>query len=368
MMADNIKYQFFQDYGFSDELKARMHKNTPDLIELINRGLIVNHRDFDKIMDCVENGKEIYIYTGRGPSSSSLHFGHYLPFFITQKLQQILGAKVVIQITDDEKYLYAKNEKTPNTLSYYTKLADDNIKDIIAFGFDPSKTFIFKNTEFMGNLYSVDLQIKRFFTINQIKHSFGITDSDNVGKLSYPSIQMVPCVPSVFDGFIGKDAQCLIPCADDQEVYFRLARDILNKMKVKKPSMVFVGYVPSIQTIEEKMSSSKPDTAIFLNDSNKQIRKQINKAFSGGRDTIEEHREKGAQCKVDVPLNILKYFIDTVEFNKIKELYGSGEYLSSQVKNIVIDKLIEIKDRFASTRNIPKYTTHEFTSLHKTSK
>ena len=44
-----------------------------------------------------------------------------------------------------------------------------------------------------------------------------------------------------------------------------------------------------------KMSASIPNSAIFVTDSPAQIKKKVNKyAFSGGGETVEEHREKGA--------------------------------------------------------------------------
>ena len=42
------------------------------------------------------------------------------------------------------------------------------------------------------------------------------------------------------------------------------------------------------------MSASDPNSAIFVTDTAKQIKTKINKfAFSGGRATVEEHRERG---------------------------------------------------------------------------
>ena len=42
------------------------------------------------------------------------------------------------------------------------------------------------------------------------------------------------------------------------------------------------------------MSASDPNSAIFVTDTAKQIKTKINKfAFSGGRATVDEHREKG---------------------------------------------------------------------------
>jgi len=39
------------------------------------------------------------------------------------------------------------------------KMAKDNIKDIIAFGFDPEKTFIFTDTDYIKELYPNVLKV-----------------------------------------------------------------------------------------------------------------------------------------------------------------------------------------------------------------
>ena len=47
------------------------------------------------------------------------------------------------------------------------------------------------------------------------------------------------------------------------------------------------------------MSASDTTSSIYLTDTPKQIKTKINKyAFSGGKDTIEEHREKGGDTEV----------------------------------------------------------------------
>ena len=53
----------------------------------LRRGLFFSHRDFDQIINCHKNGKPFYLYTGRGPSSESLHVGHLIPFIMTKWLQ-----------------------------------------------------------------------------------------------------------------------------------------------------------------------------------------------------------------------------------------------------------------------------------------
>ena len=92
------------------------------------------------------------------------------------------------------------------------------------------------------------------------------------------------------------------------------------------------------------MSSSDPKSCILLTDTKKQIKKKINKyAFSGGGQSIEEHRANGANLEVDIPYNWLRFYLDDDEkLEEIAEKYGSGEMLTSEVKNLLIEILQKI--------------------------
>jgi len=94
----------------------------------------------DRIVTYAEEGKPFYLYTGRGPSSEALHMGHLIPFFFTKYLQDAFNVPLVIQLTDDEKFLWKDL-----TIDKSYSLAIENAKDIIAIGFNPDKTFIFSD-------------------------------------------------------------------------------------------------------------------------------------------------------------------------------------------------------------------------------
>lgn len=50
----------------------------------LRRGIVFCHRDLDAILDKYERGLPFYLFTGRGPSSDSLHIGHSIPFEFTK--------------------------------------------------------------------------------------------------------------------------------------------------------------------------------------------------------------------------------------------------------------------------------------------
>ena len=51
---------------------------------LMRRGMIFSHRDLGFILDKYEKGVPFFLYTGRGPSSDSMHVGHAIPFEFTK--------------------------------------------------------------------------------------------------------------------------------------------------------------------------------------------------------------------------------------------------------------------------------------------
>ena len=67
----------------------------------------------------------------------------------------------------------------------------------------------------------------------RIKGIFGFGDSDAMGKISFPAIQASPSFsgsfPAIFNGNL--DVPCLIPCAIDQDPYFRMTRDVAPRLK-----------------------------------------------------------------------------------------------------------------------------------------
>ena len=50
----------------------------------LRRGIVFSHRDLNLILDRYEKGQPFFLYTGRGPSSDSVHLGHMVPFEFTK--------------------------------------------------------------------------------------------------------------------------------------------------------------------------------------------------------------------------------------------------------------------------------------------
>ena len=82
----------------------------------------------------------------------------------------------------------------------------------------------------------------------------------------------------------------------------------LGGMGLMQPSSTYHQF--AVGMTGGKMSSSMPETTIFLNDSMKTIEKKIKSSFSGGQPTVEEHRKKGGNPDIDVAYQYLRYFFE----------------------------------------------------------
>ena len=133
-----------------------------------------------------------------------------------------------------------------------------------------------------------------------------------------------------------------------------MTRDVVPKLGYHKPALIESVFFPALQGDSGKMSSSDPNSSIFVTDTRKQIKTKINKyAFSGGQDTLEEQREKGANLDVDVPWKYLNFFMEDEEkLAEIGEAYSSGKMLTGEIKAILIDVLADMVERHQRARAV----------------
>lgn len=316
------------------ELLKKIEKITGELHPFLRRGIFFSHRDMKLLLEDYEKGKKFFLYTGRAPSGP-IHLGHISVWLFMRWLQEKFDAEVWFQFPDEEKYLFKQNSNWEE-IQKWTK---ENMLDIIALGFDPKKTHFIINTKHAGIIYPEAIKVAKRITFSSIKAAFGFTDSNNIGSIFYTAMQTVPVfLPNVLSG---KKEKCLIPLGIDQDVHFRISRDVVEKLGHQKPAIIHAKFMPPLTSVEGKMSSSDVSKAILMTDSPTQVKKKINKhAFSGGQDTIEEHRKKGGNVKIDVACQWLKYFEeDDKKLEDIYTKYSQGELLSGEVKKILIDKI-----------------------------
>jgi tryptophanyl-tRNA synthetase len=291
-----------------------------------------------------EKGGKFVLYTGRGPSGHT-HLGHLVPWIFTKWLQDIFDVDLYFQITDDEKFLFNQDLSFEETMNY----AYENAKDILAVGFDPQKTHFIFDSQLTKTMYQIAVRVANRVTFSTARAVFGFTNDSNIGMIFYPAIQAMPCfLPTEL---LGAKVPVLIPAAIDQDPYWRITRDVAPKLGYYKPTAIHCKFFPGLAE-GGKMSASQPDTCIFTTDTPKQAKKKIMRAFTGGRDTVEEQRELGGEPDKCIIYQYEYYLFepDDSEITKMKDDCLDGKLLCGQCKKKLATKVMAFLEEHQQKR------------------
>jgi len=324
-VSGDIDYERLLDDFGADRLSDRQQTRLGH--PLARRDVFYAGRSVDRFL----NADRRSVVTGRGPSGP-MHLGHVLPFYFAKHLQDAFDATVYVPLSDDEKY-YAKDQTYPETRNYLR----DNLRDVLAVGFDPEKTRIVVDTDDADVVYPVASAFAGDITHSQMTATYG--DPPNVGLAFYPAVQTAHLLlPQLVHG----EHATLVPIAVDQDPHVRVSRDVAAKAKydVSKPGALLGKFLPSLDG-PGKMSSSE-GVAVHLDDDPETVREKISShAYTGGRATVAEHREKGGIPEEDVPFQYLQAFFESDDdrLRDVEAAYRSGELLSGELKELAAEKI-----------------------------
>ncbi|MBS3167557.1 tryptophan--tRNA ligase [Candidatus Woesearchaeota archaeon] len=341
----------------NDIVLKRIEKHTKELHFMLRRKVFFAHRDLNWVLNEYEKGNKFYLYTGRAPSGP-VHLGHMMPWLFTKWLQDKFEVDLWFQFPDEEKFLFKDNLTLEDTTEKYLQ---DNMLDLIALGFDPKKTKFLIDTKNADLMYKEACRVAKKITFSTVKAAFGLTDQSNIGEIFYTSMQAVPAfLPSVLKN---KKIPCVITHAVDQDVHFRVTRDILPKIGHYKPASIQCMFLPPLTGSSGKMSASEQSSALYTTDTPEEAAKKIRKyAFSGGQATIEEHRKKGGNPDIDVSYQWLRMMFepDDKKLEKIYQDYKSGALLTGELKEILIEKVTYFLKEHQKNREKAKKQVNKF--------
>ncbi|NWG10211.1 tryptophan--tRNA ligase [Candidatus Bathyarchaeota archaeon] len=340
----------FGTQPITEELLQKIAKHTDKLHLQLRRQLFFSHRDLDVLLNLYDKGIKFVLYTGRGPSGP-VHIGHLIPWIFTKHLQEKFKTRIYFQMTDDEKFLVEDELKLEQT----RKFGRENALDLIALGFEPEDTFIIFDVEDIDLLYDISLEVAKRITYSTAKATFGFQDSTNIGWIFWPAIQAVPCF--IHAKLTGENVPALIPAAIDQDPYWRVTRDIAQKLGYYKPAQIHCRLLPGLGG-GGKMSSSEPETTIFTTDKSEAVKRKIWNAFTGGKETAAEQKKIGAEPNICTIFQYY-YFLFEERDEKLSEREKkcrNGEILCGECKMDLAERvngfLAEHQKRREKARNI----------------
>ncbi len=324
----------FGTQKINEELLERIKKHAGELHYALRRGHFFSHRDMDWLLDMLEKGTPFVLYTGRGPSDS-VHVAHYFIWKFAKWLQDVFDVELYFQVTDDEKFFL----KRDRTLDYMVEHAYENMKDVMAIGFDPKKTHFILDTMVGPEFIKLTVEVAKRVTFSTVKAVFGFDNSTNIGMIHFPAVQAAPCFyPSVVKG---KKTPVLIPAAIDQDPYWRITRDVAERMGYFKPAAIHSRFVPGL-TGDEKMAASDQMSALYTTDTPKLAKKKVMNAFTGGQTTVEEQRQLGANpdiCAVFAYFNFI-FEEDDEKLAERQNACRSGELLCGHCKKELANRVV----------------------------
>ena len=190
--------------------------------------------------------------------------------------------------------------------------------------------------------YRLASNFSRYATFNEFR---GVYGEITPGKMNASLLQAADMYHPQLPEFEGESIPTFIPVGIDQDPHIRIARDMARRNKDHKfipIASTYLLFMPGLQGAKGKMSSSNPNSNIALTDSPEEVKKKINKyAFSGGQETLEEHRKKGGNPEIDVCFQYLRFLFedDDQKLKEIEEKYRSGELLTGELKKYTIEKI-----------------------------
>lgn len=309
-----------------------------------------------ELRELFETKESPLAYDGFEPSGLA-HLGSGLVRAI--KLNDFIkaGCKFKLLIADWFAWI---NNKMGGDLDKIQKAGKYLVKAWESFGIDKSKVEIIWTSDMVDNrdYWKRVISVAKVTTIKRMLRCSPIMGRKE-GEMLYAAQLFYPSMQAADPFELGVD---ICQLGMDQRHATILSREVADKIKEKKPVCIhhhlLLGLLgqrmgteqAGYQDLDLKMSKSKPDSAIFIHDTDKDIKRKLKKAYCPEKQ-VEDNPI------IDICRNIVfrKYdglkverpekFGGNLEFSSFDELvktYKKGELHPLDLKNSVAEKLIEI--------------------------
>jgi len=343
----------FSEFGIGSFKKFRSKLS---MNRYIRRGIIFGHRDFDRIMDAIENKKPFVMMTGLMPSGR-FHFGHKM---VADQIvfYQKMGADIFVCSADIEAYCVRGI-----SLEIAREIAiNEYLVNYVALGLNLNKTNFWFQSNYVVPYYRFRDILSKRVTLNELK---GIYGDISPGKIISVLTQSADILHPQLEEF-GGPKPTIVPVGADQDPHIRLTRDLAirfqSEFRLMQPSATYHKFMRGLQG--GKMSSSDPKSYIALSDKPKGAIKKIMNAKTGGRATVDEQRNMGGVPERCTVYDLLFYHLidNDKELMNIYEECKSGELICGECKAKCVDIMIRFLDKHQKRMEKAKTLVNEYLS------
>ncbi len=311
-------------------------RSIPDPHLLMKRKIIFGHRDFDRVLSALKKGEEFAVMTGLMPSGR-MHIGHKL--VIDQLIwYQAHNSDIFLCVADLEAYsARGTSAKDSKRLAVEEYLANYQ-----ALGLDIGRCHVYFQSK-RNPVRNLAFLMSKRVNFSEMRAIYGFVGESNISNIFYPMIDIADILHPQLEEF-GGPRPTVVPVGIDQDPHIRLARDVAARFQRDfgfiLPSSTYHRLLPGL--MGGKMSSSKPQTAIFLTDSDIVIAKKIKDAFTGGRSTAAEQRKIGGdyiKCRV-YELYLHHLLPEDEKLLEVQEFCKSGKIICGECKDRAIGLMV----------------------------
>jgi len=387
--------KFFTEFGIEPIEAVLQH--IPDPPVFLRRGIVIGQRDYLPIVTAMNTGSPFHVLTGFMPSGHP-HLGHLMVMKeVVWHVQQ--GGNGYVAVADREAH--AVRGISWNKCEEYAR---EYLQCLYALGYEGQTYYQSKNSQVKDLAF--EAAIKMNFSDLQAIYGFGqetalahaMSVATQVADILYPQTDAGP-------------APTIVPVGLDQDPHIRLTRDVAFKLRMftveqrdgyvsvrsknapeaallavhtafegsKKyeghvdirgaaydevasrvreieiahggygfysPSATYHYFMPGLQG--GKMSSSVPESSFGFCDPDKEIKKKVMGALTGGRMTLEEQKRLGGEpdkCSVYL-LNLFHMCEDDGELAEIHRACRAGELMCGTCKKATLERVNEFLSEF----------------------
>ncbi|MFB6136093.1 MAG: tryptophan--tRNA ligase [Halobacteriaceae archaeon] len=321
----------------------------------VRRGIIFGHRGLDDVLDARDEGDPFAMMTGIMPSGV-FHLGH--KSVVDQVLMyQEMGAEVTLCAADIEAYC----TRNMSRAEARELVVEEYLTNYVALGLDLSETDFYFQSNGGNDYHATSKLLGRHLTHSEVDATYG--KDTGPGKMVSALTQYADIFRPQFD----EPKPTVVPVGVDQDPHIRLTRDVAQRYReqeFRKPASTYHKFMRGLQG--GKMSSSKENSYIALTDSVEDAKEKIDRAKTGGRVSLEEHREKGANVAEDMVFELLAFHLieDDDELERIRREYANGELLSGEIKQIAKERIEEFLTEHQRRREEAREEVEQYVADH----
>lgn len=328
-----------------------------------NLAEIITEDEFRELVgEALPAGRQVTHYIGF-EISGYVHIGQGIMSALVIKDLQDLGVKCTIWLADWHTWINDKLDGTKETAQkigkgYFTEAIKASL---LAVGADPNQVEFRLASDWYEKdamrFWETVMRVAQHTTDSRIRRSISIMgreDGENVqvATLMYPLMQVADIFYQNLD---------IAHAAMDQRKAHVIMRDVAEKVAPEKPKPVALHH-PLVASLdgEAKMSKSRPDSAVFVHDSEEEIERKIKKAFAQEKN-IEKNPILNWSKNIlfwdrEEPFQIERKpehggHVEFTSFPDLESAYAAGNVhpmdLKSAVATELIDLLKPVRDHFA---------------------